>query len=817
MSSIYGTAFANFPPNVVGTTEISKLITSVTDVTRDSGHVYVKDYLGTESNQTENVKRAHAYANANNCSVSYSGISSVSIDADAQITVNTSVDFAGCNVILLNGYKATPNYQFNTTFNVTDPENAVVTLTGQSVTDGSNNLKRNSMFPTLGVFDGMGWCSLEAPLPLSNRNMDATMNYVQSFRVERSGLVTHPLAVDLTAYNGQLTVKYRKLNIRPLVIQNFKCVESGWNNQRFFNISRCNVALRNITIGYDGAPVPGLDYLISVYQASDIVIEDVVASGRTRITDGCYVLHMDQCADVYVNRVTARTGWGATGCNNLNGVTYTNCCLSRLDCHSGGFNMFADSCNLLTGMTYGWGGGTLSVKNSRIYGTTAIDYRGDYGGTFFGTMIVSNCEFVIRDYVAGTSSMIELGNIGSSVAECYFPENVLVKNNAMTLRNPANMTFDTVVCPLYMTVLATALRCYHPLSLEVSDISCSAPWRCSITYDHLNTDQHPIMFQPRFTVINCQPNNTEGGISDLLKTRTTIGFGQLRTIVRNCHNMFIRSRSNNSNMEFLIDGCTLNAVELSTSFPPMVSINNCRFLSGYSPSSPANFIIGSGRSGGLNFTSIRNCEFTSIVGWNLSLASVLVGNIVRAGGTSIIYPTGCNAQQIFNGYIDNVAVTILEPVPIKRISTSNKLTQTANTNEQLMYSILIPGGSIGTIGHAVVNLVVDWPYSTATLRRIRLRLDTVGTGTTGTILWERSIQTTTRSTALTNYIIGANNNNTSVKYRLTDVVAGESGSPYIIQNINTALSTYLKVTLQTDNVTDLGSIEYIDVETVYRI
>lgn len=83
---------------------------SVESKLRDT--VSVKDFGAVGdgvTDDTESVIKAHTHANSIGVSVSYSGISMIALQADAQIPLKTSVDFEGCQIVILGGVNTPPS------------------------------------------------------------------------------------------------------------------------------------------------------------------------------------------------------------------------------------------------------------------------------------------------------------------------------------------------------------------------------------------------------------------------------------------------------------------------------------------------------------------------------------------------------------------------------------------------------------------------------------------------------------------------------------------------------------------------------------
>jgi hypothetical protein len=601
------------------------------------------------ADDTAAVLFAHTHANTIGVTVSYKGCVAVALQANAQIPLKTSVDFAGCELVILGGVSTPPTFStLNTLFVVTDDACPLVTVTGSVV---ASNLTAGSLFPTLGLFDGHGYAFLECGFQIPDRAETGTQNYQQAFKVNRNGRASLPLSADISAFAAAITVTYRKTSESRLAIKNVKLTEGAWNNQRVLHIQRCNVEVDNFTMMFTGGAFDNIHQIIKIEHGSDITIRNFISTGRpVTTTSGSYNLDIFGGADIIVDNMNALTGWGATGTNHLNGVKFVNCVLNRLDAHGGGHNVFAENCDLHeSGMVYGWGGGVLSVKNCRLYRCSAIATRGDYGGQFFGDLVVANCESTNN----GSASLIvvdlEENPLGASVP-VHAPRTVTVTN--VTRSAQASTTGTTEVIPVRIRIKDASSIVYAPNVIKVENINYYRNWRFGLRIDTLNMEISPV-FGGEMRVI-CSSifatttSTSTTGILDYPSIRTPSSPVVPYITVSDCENVHISCQSG-ANARIFISDSSVNAVAVNAlaATQPWVMLRSCRLVSlasGYSP-----VPVGGARSGNNNYTTLIGCEISGSA-WNLSLVSAAQGNLVRNAGTAPTLPSGATLTDFFSGW-----------------------------------------------------------------------------------------------------------------------------------------------------------------------
>lgn len=607
------------------------------------------------TDDTAHVRAAHVQANALGVSVSYEGISIIAIQANAQIPINTDVDFHGCELVVLGGVNTPPQFStLNQMFLVSDPSCPLVTLTGVTTAD---SLRKGSFYPTKGIFNGHGYAEVSCAFQVPDRAEINTIDYRQSFKVNRNARVSNPLSVDLSAYASALNVKYRKTSKRRIVLSRPTIIEGAWNNQIIFEIQRCNVEVSDVSFLFNdpGTPFDNVDMIVRVTKASDVAINRFVTTARQVTTgEGSYCLGIDGGADIYVDGLNALSGWGATGCNNLNGLYVTRSIVNRIDCHESAHNIFVENSDIhADGIYYGWGGGVLSVKGCRLWNSPAIRARADYSGQFFGSMVVDSVEICtdpeIGMQVVQVVALASGGSLGASVP-IYAPETIAVSNVTAVGRSQNLAQFEVI--PVSLQVKNSSSVVYAPTTIVVDGVRGFTPWRIGMRIDVANMEANPSGQPLTLHMLNCPATLTSPGLSngiiDFDPIRTPSAKVSIKFRARNVENLAVRMR-NQGGLDADIQGCSINVFRPDTAVvQPTIVYRGCKFTQP-DPGSGPNYPVAGGVSPPLGYSAMFDCEFSADT-WNLANVSALHGCLIRTGGSAPILPTGVTNALAFDGW-----------------------------------------------------------------------------------------------------------------------------------------------------------------------
>jgi len=187
--------------------------------------------------------------------------------------------------------------------------------------------------------------------------------------------------------------------------------------RRGIRITRANVIVRNIRHeitgeGDHGAPYSGF---LQSADTCNVLFEDCFVSGHKTyasigraghmVDNGTYDLSTYNTLDVTLRRciqtddIRDTKKWGIFASNDCKNITFDHCRLSRYDSHRGVHNLTILDCILGHQGVAATGTGTLRIERTTVYSKYFIRFRGDYGATWTGKVIIKDCTQVGRSAV----------------------------------------------------------------------------------------------------------------------------------------------------------------------------------------------------------------------------------------------------------------------------------------------------------------------------------------------------------------------------------------------------------------------------------
>ncbi|HEQ3545939.1 TPA: hypothetical protein VGT20_004477 [Enterobacter hormaechei] len=416
---------------------------------------------------TDRVRKLHAYCNYSGEEAVYYGLKTVSIKSTADIAVNTGID--GCGVTLkFPQDQVLPDWTFIPAFRVSDPSTPLEVVP-EDWASGTLFADRTTLTNNSYTFEE-GVICFDTQINFGKRYVTDSVFYKlrQVFKVFQGGVLEYP--IDISIAGGTLgTVQFRKQPGKYITIKNIVIDVSGSPQLQAFSIERNKCNLEGVKF-INSTDINNIRTVIYLYKVCDIFLTKWNGSGLEQGVSASYLLDGDFVANLNITDFGIDGGLPSIGMNVVNGVHINRSHLNRYDCHAFLHNLFVDDVTFgVYGVTYGVGGGIISVKNSTfIKGKVPgrgdyvslgafdlINARGDYGGIFYGN-IIADCITVKLDTSVGLSggsddfpykisviSFVASGDYGFTERKPW-AHNILVSN--VVVKAPGfSVNFDVAV------------------------------------------------------------------------------------------------------------------------------------------------------------------------------------------------------------------------------------------------------------------------------------------------------------------------------------------------------------------------------------
>ncbi|MCQ2428086.1 MAG: hypothetical protein MJ137_06765 [Clostridia bacterium] len=129
------------------------------------------------------------------------------------------------------------------------------------------------------------------------------------------------------------------------------------------------------------------------------------------------------------NDINNSTYWGVFASNYCKNIEFDGCVFSRFDAHQGVCNVTLKNCSFGHQGVNLIGHGTALIENCRIFSSTFVNLRNDYGSTWNGDLIIRNCSYFPKNGAKADAVIIGGSNPGSHWFgyDCYLPRNILIE------------------------------------------------------------------------------------------------------------------------------------------------------------------------------------------------------------------------------------------------------------------------------------------------------------------------------------------------------------------------------------------------------
>ncbi|MGL4943230.1 MAG: hypothetical protein ACRC46_08560 [Thermoguttaceae bacterium] len=225
---------------------------------------------------------------------------------------------------------------------------------------------------------------------------------------------------------------------------------------RGISIVRSNVVVDGVCHIVTGELTRGAPYngFISISTCTDVTIQNCQLSGHKTymtigsagepVTMGTYDIAVNKANDVtfknckQVNDIHDTKLWGIFGSNFSKNITFDTVEFSRFDAHMGVTNATIKNSILGHQGINLIGHGVFRVENTQVNGWNFISFRGDYGSTFDGEIIIRYCTYTPRHGGQADAVLFGGGNSGQHDFgyPCSMPSKITIDGLVIDDSNP---------------------------------------------------------------------------------------------------------------------------------------------------------------------------------------------------------------------------------------------------------------------------------------------------------------------------------------------------------------------------------------------
>ena len=243
--------------------------------------------------------------------------------------------------------------------------------------------------------------------------------------------VTSAVAVPLE--REVLTVRGGKFT----TIANVQDSSSYYN--RGIHITRSGVVLDGIAHYVTGEGEKSAPYygFLNLDECANVTVKNCILTARRKYSPGTYDIKMVRALNVTFenciqsNDILDTAYWGIMLCHRTKNLTVRGCSFSRVDAHSGFFNVSILDSTLGHQCLNAIGGGLLRIENSTLYGKAFIKLRSDYGSVWNGDVLIRNCTWIPDKgkTLSGRYALIDGSYSGfhDFGYECGMPRNIVIE------------------------------------------------------------------------------------------------------------------------------------------------------------------------------------------------------------------------------------------------------------------------------------------------------------------------------------------------------------------------------------------------------
>ena len=181
---------------------------------------------------------------------------------------------------------------------------------------------------------------------------------------------------------------------------------------RNIEITRSNTTVEGLNLYVVGETAVGHPYrgFLSADRCANVTLRDcfatphkiysTIGAAGSPVNMGSYDIHANNVVDLRLincrmHHICDSTRWGVIASNFCKNILLEDCIFSRMDTHMGVSGTYTiRRCSLGHQGLNAIGRGVVTVEDSTLYGSALIRFRGDYGSTWEGDLIIRNCRWI---------------------------------------------------------------------------------------------------------------------------------------------------------------------------------------------------------------------------------------------------------------------------------------------------------------------------------------------------------------------------------------------------------------------------------------
>jgi len=408
--------------------------------------VYYRDFGAVGDGKHDDlsaIASAHTYANRHGLPVrAEEGATYYIASTNTTAEIRTDTDWSGAFFIIDDSALTTKAAQrAHHVFEIAPSETPKSVQAGSSVQKGQTSFALNLSSDVLLILtdDGKKQYIREG----KNANSGSSMSDITVVRKDGSVRPGTEVVWDFAAVTSAVA---KVMEAEPLTVRGgtFTTIANRQDSASYFNrgihVTRTNVVLDSITHLVEGEGKASAPYygFLNLDECADITVKNCIFTGRKQYSPGTYDIKMTRALNVTLenctqsNDILDSTYWGIMVCHRVKQLTVKDCSFSRVDAHSGFFDVSIIGSTLGHQGLNAIGGGTLLLENSTVYGKHFVNLRSDYGSVWNGDLIVRGCTWVPNKGKALTGAYALIGGTYSGFHdfgyECGMPRTIVLEN-----------------------------------------------------------------------------------------------------------------------------------------------------------------------------------------------------------------------------------------------------------------------------------------------------------------------------------------------------------------------------------------------------